>query len=152
MTVLEAPVAALADTEAWQACGACPQIHFAGGPAFGAAHEREQGGWELHAYFGTPAPQDVRDGLSPHFRRWSKEAGQAGGKRAARKWLAAAGRMDREAVDAITIRGTRYRVGWSGRTSSTDQDQPAGLGEDGHRFMQLFRDEEERRKTRYGQA
>jgi Family of unknown function (DUF5954) len=32
-----------------------------------------------------------------------------------------------------------------------DDDKPAELGEDGTRFMQLFHDEEERRKTRYRQ-
>lgn len=59
MTVPEAPVAALADAAAWQARGAYPQIGFAGGPAFGAAHEREQGGWELHPYFGAPASHSI---------------------------------------------------------------------------------------------
>jgi hypothetical protein len=110
MTVPEAPVAALADTDAWQARSAYPQLHFAGGPAFGVAHEREEGGWELHSYFGAPAPQDARDGLSPYFRRRGKEAEDAGDRRAARKWLAAAGRMDREAVDEVAVLGTRYRV------------------------------------------
>ena len=45
--VPEAPVAALADVEAWQARGAYPDLQF-GGPLFGVAREREQGGWELH--------------------------------------------------------------------------------------------------------
>jgi hypothetical protein len=110
MTVPKTPVAALADTEAWQARGAYPQVHFAGGPAFGVAHEREDGGWELHPYFGAPAPQDARDGLRPYFARRGAEAEAAGDRRAARKWLAAAGRMDREAVDEIAVLGTRYRV------------------------------------------
>jgi hypothetical protein len=110
MTVPEAPVAALADTEAWLARGAYPQLRFAGGPAFGVAHEREEGGWELHPYFGALAPQDARDSMGAHFRRRSAEAGRAGDRRAARKWLGAAGRMDREAVDEVSVLGTRFRV------------------------------------------
>ena len=58
--VPEGPIAELADAEAWQARGDYPEILF-GGPVFGVAHEREQGGWELHPYLSELAPQDARD-------------------------------------------------------------------------------------------
>ena len=46
VTAHHAPVAELADAEAWQACDEYPQLSF-GGPGFGVAREREEGGWEL---------------------------------------------------------------------------------------------------------
>jgi hypothetical protein len=64
----------------------------------------------MHPYLGAPTPQDARDDLSAYFRRLGKEAEQAADRRAARKWLAAAGRMDREAVDEVSVLGIRYRV------------------------------------------
>jgi Family of unknown function (DUF5954) len=110
MTAPEAPVAAMADTEAWQARSAYPQLRFAGGPAFGAAREREEGGWQLHPWFGVLTPQDARDTLGSHFRRRAAEAEKAGDGKAARKWLGAAGRMDREAVDDVTVLGIGFRI------------------------------------------
>ena len=53
---------------AWQARGAYPDLQF-GGPLFGVAHERKEGGWELHRYFGALLPQDARDSMGSYFRR-----------------------------------------------------------------------------------
>jgi hypothetical protein len=47
-----------------------------GEPAFGVA--REQGGWELHPYFGVLALQDARDSRGSHFRRLAQAEEQSG--------------------------------------------------------------------------
>jgi hypothetical protein len=106
----DAPVAALADVEAWQARDAYPEIYFAGGPVFGVAREREEGGWELHPYFSGLAPQDARDSMGSHFRRLAQEAERSGDQAAHEECMRAAERMDWEAVDEVTVRGDRYRV------------------------------------------
>ena len=83
---------------------------FAGGPVFGVAVERDEGGWELHPYFSGLAPQDARDGLGSHFRRLSQEAARAGDADAEAEYLAAGERLDWETLDEMTVRGRRYRV------------------------------------------
>jgi hypothetical protein len=50
LTAPQAPVAVLADAEAWQARGSYPDLCFAG-PVFGVAREREQGGWAAPVLF-----------------------------------------------------------------------------------------------------
>src|ERR1700730_16924365 len=74
---VEAPVAALADLEAWQAREEFPDIRFSG-PVFGVARERSHGGWELYPYFGALAPQAARDSMGSHFRKLAHEAEQSG--------------------------------------------------------------------------
>ncbi|MGW6916372.1 DUF5954 family protein [Kitasatospora sp. NPDC054939] len=106
----DAPVAVLADVEAWTAREAYPRILAAGGPAFGVAKERSDGAWELLPYFGESQPQCVRDGLASTFRRAAAEAGTAGDGRAAAECSAAAVRLDGEVLDELTVCGVRYRV------------------------------------------
>jgi hypothetical protein len=103
------PVAELADTEAWQARAVYPRIAFTGA-VFGVAREREEGGWELHPYFGASAPQDARDSMGAHFRRLAQAAEQGSDPAAHAECLRAAERMDWEAIDEATVLGTRYRV------------------------------------------
>jgi hypothetical protein len=109
VTAPDAPAAALADTEAWQARGTYPDLRF-GGPVFGVAREREQGGWELHPFFSALAPQDARDSMGSHFRKLAQAAERSGDGSGGRECMRAAERMDREAVDEMTVLGTRYRV------------------------------------------
>lgn len=110
VTTPESPVAALADIEAWKARKTYPSTLFAGGPVFGVAVERDEGGWELHPYFSGLAPQDARDSLGSHFRRLSQEAAAAGDTDAEAEYLAAGDRLDWEPLDEMTVRGCRYRV------------------------------------------
>jgi hypothetical protein len=103
------PVAELADSEAWQARALYPRIAFTGA-VFGVAREREEGGWELHPYFGAAVPQDARDSMGSHFRGLAQAAGHTGDQAAQGKCLRAAERMDWEALDEATVLGARYRV------------------------------------------
>jgi hypothetical protein len=100
--------AARADEQAWQARDVYPDLCFAGGPVFGVAHERDQGGWELHGYFTNLFPQDARDSMGPCFRKMAQEHPEDSAART--ECLRAAERLDWEAVDEITVLGTRYRV------------------------------------------
>jgi hypothetical protein len=102
----ENPVAALADVEAWRARKSYPSTLLAGGPVFGVARERAEGGWELQAYLCGLAPQDARDSLASSFRDLAD--GAEGTARAA--YLAAGERLERGAADEVTVLGERYRV------------------------------------------
>lgn len=106
----EAPLAGLADIEAWKARKRYPSTLFAGGPVFGVARELSRGRWRLHPYFAGLAPQDARDALAAHLRLSAREASAAGDDRAAAQYLAAAGRLDWERLDELTAAGERYRV------------------------------------------
>ncbi len=110
VTSPEAPVEALTDLEAWRAREAYPDILSAGGPVFGVAVEREQGGWRLRPHLSNPTPQGAREGMSSIFRRMAQEAEQAGDLDARRECTAAAERLDWEVVDELTVRGVRHRV------------------------------------------
>jgi hypothetical protein len=99
-----------ADIEAWRARKEYPSTLVAGGPVFGVARERAEGGWELLPYFAGQTPQDARDELGAHLRTLAREALRAGRDAGAREYTAAAGRLDEEAVDELTVRGRRYRV------------------------------------------
>ncbi|MBW1601163.1 PE-PGRS family protein [Streptomyces sp. JJ66] len=101
---------ARADEEAWYARDSYPDLHSAGGPLFGVAREREQGGWQLLPYFGSHAPQDARDSLAAHFRRAAHEQDEADDPADRDACLAAAERLDWEVIDELTVSGTRYRV------------------------------------------
>lgn len=109
VTASDAPAAALADTAAWRARDEYPELRF-GGPVFGVAREREEGGWELHPYFSALAPQDARDSMGAHFRKLAHESDRSGGIAARRECLRAAERMDRDVINDMTVLGTRYRV------------------------------------------
>ncbi len=100
--------AARADEQAWRSRGPYPDLCFAGGPAFGVAHERDQGGWQLHRHFSAPFPQDARESMGAHFRQMAKEHPEDSAARA--ECLRAAERLDWETADEMTVLGTRYRV------------------------------------------
>ncbi len=106
---LEAPVAALADLEAWRAREEFPDICFSG-PVFGVARERGLGGWELHPYFGALAPQAARDSMGSHFRKLAHDAEQSSDLAGHAQCLRAAEALDRKALDEVRLLGTRYRV------------------------------------------
>jgi hypothetical protein len=106
----ESPVAALADIEAWKARKTYPSMLFAGGPVFGAARERKDGGWALLPHFNGLAPQDARDGLGAYFRTCAGERRAGGDARSADDYAAAGDRLDWEALDELTAGGRRYRV------------------------------------------
>jgi uncharacterized protein DUF5954 len=105
----DAPVAELADIEAWQAREEYPQLSF-GGPGFGVAREREEGGWELTGGIRELAPQDARDTMGAVFRRMARAAGESGDQDGQAECMRAAERMDSEVVNELTVRGSRYRV------------------------------------------
>ncbi|HEY5835116.1 DUF5954 family protein [Streptomyces sp.] len=105
-----APVAPLTEIEAWKARKTYPSVLFAGGPVFGVARERAEGGWELQPHFAGLTPQDARDDLGCHFRTLAQAAGRDGDASVQAEYLAAADRLDREPLDEMTVRGERYRV------------------------------------------
>jgi Family of unknown function (DUF5954) len=104
-TAPRSPVAALADVETWKARKAYPSTLFAGGPVFGVARERAEGGWELQPHFTGLAPQDARDALGAHFRVLAGAGGPAAGE-----YAAAAERLDWEALDELAAADRRYRI------------------------------------------
>ncbi len=87
---------------------AYPDLGFAGGPAFGVARERELGGWQVLGRFSASFPQDARESMGACFRQMAKDHPQDSPARA--ECLRAAERLDWEAVDEMTVLGTRYRV------------------------------------------
>jgi hypothetical protein len=109
VSVPDGPIAELADAEAWQARGDYPELLF-GGPVFGVAHEREQGGWELHPYLSELAPQDARDNMGGHFRKLAQELELSGDQPGHQECMQAAERIGWEVIDEATVLGTRYRV------------------------------------------
>jgi hypothetical protein len=100
--------AAAADDQAWLARDPYPGLASVGGPAFGIAHELEHGGWQLHRFYSCPYPQEVRDTMGSVFRQLAKLHPEGGGAHA--ECMRAAGRLDLEALDEMTVLGTRYRV------------------------------------------
>ncbi|MEV8475625.1 DUF5954 family protein [Streptomyces sp. NPDC051173] len=110
VTAPDAPVAALADVEAWRARESYPEILLAGGPVFGVVREREEGGWEIVSSFTGLAPQDARDDMGCQFRKLAQEAERDGDADAYEECVRAAKRTDWETVDEMTVLGARYRV------------------------------------------
>ncbi|MFI9272946.1 DUF5954 family protein [Kitasatospora sp. NPDC052896] len=110
VTAPEAPVAALADLEAWKAREPYPDLLSAGGPVFGVAVEREAGGWELRAHLSNPEPQGARDSMAMCLRKLAHDAEEAGDEDARAEYQQAAERLDWETLDDLTVRGVRYRV------------------------------------------
>ncbi|WP_171166649.1 DUF5954 family protein [Streptomyces sp. I05A-00742] len=110
MTPPTAPVAALADEDAWRARDAYPDIMGVGGAAFGVAREREEGGWEMLTHLGDFAPQDARDTMASLFRRRAHEAEQAGDEATREECVKAYELLDWEVVDELTVLGSRHRV------------------------------------------
>lgn len=96
--------------ETWKARKAYPSMLVAGGPVFGVARERAEGGWELLPDFAGRAPQDARDDLGVRLRELAQIAARDGEPAAEAEYVAAARRVDAEAVDELTVRGVRHRV------------------------------------------
>jgi hypothetical protein len=105
---LASRAAQVADDQAWLAREPYPDLAFAGGAAFGVAHELELGGWELHRFYSCSYPQEARDGLGSDFRRLAAQHPE--GSAAHAECMRAAERMDREVVDELTVLGTPYRI------------------------------------------
>ncbi|MEY9949066.1 DUF5954 family protein [Kitasatospora sp. GAS1066B] len=124
MSPPDAPVAVLADLEAWRARDPYPELRGADGPAFGIAREREEGGWRLEPHFGNPDPQDARDSMAAVFRRQAQEAEEPGDEERRQALLTAAERLDWEVIDELTVHGTRYRVVRCERFIRTGPDGP----------------------------
>ncbi|MEE1927149.1 DUF5954 family protein [Streptomyces sp. TRM 70351] len=106
----DGPVAAVADVEAWQAREAYPDVLAAAGPVFGVVRERDAGGWEVVSSFTDLAPQDARDGMGAQFRMLAQERERAGDAAGVEECMRAAERMEWEAVDEMTVLGSRFRV------------------------------------------
>ncbi|WP_262059540.1 DUF5954 family protein [Streptomyces sp. STR69] len=106
----DAPAAALADVEAWQAREAYPNVLAGGGPVFGVAEELDSGGWQVLSRFGNMAPQGSRDALAMTFRQRAREAGDAGDTATRQEWLRGAERLDWEKADELTVLDRRFRV------------------------------------------
>ncbi|MEV0481984.1 DUF5954 family protein [Streptomyces sp. NPDC050508] len=106
----DAPAAALADVEAWQARTAYPNVLAGGGPVFGVAEELESGGWRVLSRFANCAPQGSRDAMAMTFRERARDAGDAGDTAAQQEWLRMAEQLDWEAVNELTVLGRRFRV------------------------------------------
>ncbi len=102
--------AAPADVETWKARKAYPSTLFAGGPVFGIARERAEGGWKLHPGFAGLAPQDARDALGAYFRTRADRCAADGDETGRAQYTAAAERLDWERLDELTVAGARYRV------------------------------------------
>jgi hypothetical protein len=109
VTPQHSPIAAFADEEAWRARSTFPDLQGVGVGEFFWARERDMGGWELSEH-GAPLPQQARDSLGSHFRKSAKEARDRGEEKAADAWAAAARRMDRKALDDISVRGENFRI------------------------------------------
>jgi hypothetical protein len=128
----DSPVAAPADLEAWKARKTYPSTLLAGGPVFGIARERAEGGWEVRPYFSGLAPQDARDSLAGYLRERAEQPDGTPDGTTVRKpadpadpadpaapglpsaaradFLAAADLLDRGDADEVTSGGERFRV------------------------------------------
>ncbi|MGP3949241.1 DUF5954 family protein [Streptomyces sp. 7N604] len=101
------PVPAVTGHDAPEAVEAFPEV--AGiGPVFGCAEEIE-GRWRILS-LGDGFPQMARDSLGSHFRLLAKEAEETGYGAVCDEFLAAALRLDWEAVNELVVAGQRFRV------------------------------------------
>ena len=108
MGPLSSREAVAADEHAWRARDPYPGFASVGGAAFGVAHELEFGGWELHRFYSCPYPQEARDSMGSVFRGLAQQHPE--GSAAQAECMRAAERLDWEALDELTVLGTRYRV------------------------------------------
>ncbi|QNP70663.1 PE-PGRS family protein [Streptomyces roseirectus] len=123
ITPQDGPLAAFAEQEATAAMKRYPEVMGLGLPQFFPTRECETGGWEILTC-GAGTPQGARDSLGSHFRGLAKEAEEAGDEKLRRKWMAAAKRMDREAVDEVRVLGQRFRIARTGRFIRMGQAGP----------------------------
>jgi hypothetical protein len=105
---LGSPAAQAADEQAWLAREPYPEFAFVGGPAFGVARELEFGGWQLQPFYSCQYPQEARESMGSAFRLLAQQYAEDSAQRA--ECLRAAERLDWEALDEMTVLGTRYRV------------------------------------------
>jgi hypothetical protein len=108
MGPLGSRAAQAADEQAWLAREPYPVLAFAGGPVFGIVHELELGGWQLHRFYSCIYPQQARESMGSAFRRLAQRHPEDSAEHA--ECMRAAERMDWEALDEMTVLGTRYRV------------------------------------------
>jgi hypothetical protein len=97
-----------ADDQAWLAREPYPDLSFAGGPAFGVAHELELGGWQLHRFYSCSYPQEARESMGSTFRLLAQQHPEGSAEHA--ECMRAAERLDWEVLDEMTVLGVRYRV------------------------------------------
>jgi Family of unknown function (DUF5954) len=114
---------AAADDQEARAQQEHPGLSFAG-PVFGVVREREEGGWEVVTSLSGLAPQDARDSMGSVFRQRARQAREAGDAATHGECMRAAERMDWEAIDEVTVLGTRYRVVRADRFILTGPDGP----------------------------
>jgi len=120
ITPQEGPIAAFAEQEATEALRRYPEVMGLGLPQFFPTRECETGGWEILTT-GAGTPQSARDSLGSWFRGRAKEADD---EKTRRKWMSAAKRMDREAVDEVRALGQRFRIARTGRFIRMGQSGP----------------------------
>ncbi|MHC5908372.1 DUF5954 family protein [Streptomyces sp. S6] len=120
ITPQEGPLAAFAEQEATEALKRYPEVMGLGLPQFFPTRECETGGWEILT-IGDGTPQGARDSLGSYFRRQSQ---QAADEKTRRKWMSAAKRMDREAVDEVRALGQRFRIARAARFIRMGQSGP----------------------------
>jgi Family of unknown function (DUF5954) len=106
----DSPVAELAAIDSVRRRADYPNFVHAGAGSFGAAREREEGGWELLPYFGQVWPQESRDILSHDFRRMATRAEEAAADDARDQYTRAYRRLEREVINELEANGTRYRI------------------------------------------
>ncbi|GHJ40510.1 hypothetical protein Sm713_61190 [Streptomyces sp. TS71-3] len=105
----DAPAAALADVEAWEARERYPDLMSGGGPLFAVVQELESGGWEMLTR-ADATPQSARDSMTAIFRKRAEEVALAGDTAGQQDLLATAELLDWERHDDLTVAGVRYRV------------------------------------------
>jgi hypothetical protein len=111
---------ARADAEAARAAVAFPGRLIAG-PQFGAAREREQGGWEILCLEDI-TPQQARDELlAPRLRKLAEETSDADIRK---ECMDGAALLDREVVNELAIAGGRYRIIRADKYIRTGPDGP----------------------------
>ncbi|MFF7989237.1 DUF5954 family protein [Kitasatospora xanthocidica] len=123
MAAPDGPVAEIAEIEATAARERYPRILSAGGPVFGVARERPEGGWELCTSMVEPQPQSAREDLGMICRERAAAAGKAGDTESQRAYLAVAERLEWEKIDEVEL-DARYRVVRAERYINSGSDGP----------------------------
>jgi len=102
------PVSAVSEDDARNRAAAYPKIMW-GAPIYGSAQE-VNGRWRI-LRLNADSPQDARDSLASHFRRLHSETPQTPEHAAERaEYEAVYELLDWEAVDELTVNGSRYRI------------------------------------------
>ncbi|GHF53597.1 hypothetical protein GCM10018790_34240 [Kitasatospora xanthocidica] len=123
MAAPDGPVAEITEIEAQAARERYPRILSAGGPVFGVARERPEGGWELCTSMVECEPQSAREDMGAICRRRAAEAETAGDTEAQQAYLAVAERLEWEKIDEVEV-DVRYRVVRAERYINSGSDGP----------------------------